>query len=149
MFSEESKVSMGNGSFKNISELRQGDYILNKFNDPVKVYSIQKINQQQVLRIELNNGTEPFYTTPDTLFLCSFNNENQFVSKYLNIREIKNLNAKLKISLKIFSNETNVNCNGNDNDNNDILIKNVYKLTTLDQDNTESYFINGVITKYQ
>jgi hypothetical protein len=139
MFSEESIVSMGDGSFKKISELRPFDFIYNKFKNPVKINTIQKILQQSVLKIEINNTF--FYTTPDTLFLCVYHTEQGFVSKYLDIVSIQNLNGKLKNSIKIFSNETDneiINVTNN-------YIKDVYKLTTLDSET--SYFVNGVITK--
>ena len=139
MFSEESLISMGNGSFKSISELRQYDFIYNKFKNPVKINTIEKVFQQNVLKVILSNTF--FYTTPETLFLCVYNTENGFVSKYLDIISIQSVNGKLKSSLKIFSNESDTEIiNVIDN-----YIKDVYKLTTLDSDT--NYFVNGIITK--
>lgn len=140
MFSEESMISMGDGSFKNISKLREFDFIYNKLKNPVKINTIIKVLQQQVLKVILSDSTF-FYTTYNTLFLCVYQKENGFVSKYLDIISIKNLDAKLKKSLKIFNNETNIGIiNVNIG-----FVKDVYKLTTLDEET--SYFINGVITK--
>ena len=138
MFSEESIISMGDGSFKSISELRHLDFIYNKLKNPVKINTIIKVLQQPVLKVELNNTF--FYTTPNTLFLCVYHTEQGFVSKYLDIISIKNVNGKLKTSLKIFSNEPNVEIISVINDT-----KDVYALTTLDSET--SFFVNGVIVK--
>jgi hypothetical protein len=138
MFSEESIISMGDGSFKSISELRHLDFIYNKLKNPVKINTIIKVLQQPVLKVELNNTF--FYTTPNTLFLCVYHTEQGFVSKYLDIISIKNVNGKLKTSLKIFSNEPNVEIISVTNDT-----KDVYALTTLDSET--SFFVNGVIVK--
>ena len=138
MFSEDSIISMGDGSFKNISELRQFDFIYNKLKNPVKINTIQKILQENVLKVQLRNTF--FYTTPDTLFLCVYHTEKGLVSKYLDIISIKSLNGKLKKSLKIFSNELNIEIISVTND-----IKDVYTLTTLDSET--SFFVNGIITK--
>jgi hypothetical protein len=138
MFSEESMISMGDGSFKKISELRQFDFIYNKLKNPVKINTIIKVLQQPVLKVQLNESS--FHTTPDTQFLCVYHTEQGLVSKYLDIISIKNINGKLKSSLKIFSNEPNVEIISVTNDT-----KDVYKLTTLDSET--SYFVNGVIMR--
>lgn len=138
MFSEESMISMGDGSFKSISELRHLDFIYNKLKNPVKINTIIKVLQQPVLKVELNNTF--FYTTPNTIFLCVYHTEQGFVSKYLDIISIKNVNGKLKTSLKIFSNEPNVEIISVTNDT-----KDVYALNTLDSET--SFFVNGVIVK--
>lgn len=140
MFSEDSMISMGDGSFKKISELRQFDFIYNKLKNPVKINTIQKILQRSVLKVQLNNNTF-FYTIPETLFLCVYHTEQGLISKYLDIISIKNLDGKLKSSLKIFSNEPNIEIISVTTD----YTKDVYTLTTLDSET--SYFVNGVIVK--
>jgi hypothetical protein len=138
MFSEETMISMGDGSFKKISELRQFDFIYNKLKNPVKINTIRKFLQQPVLKVQLSESS--FYTTPNTLFLCVYYTEQGLVSKYLDIISIKNINGKLKSSLKIFSNEPNVEIISVTNDT-----KDVYTLTTLDSET--SFFVNGVIVR--
>lgn len=140
MFSEESMISMGDGSFKKISELRQFDFIYNKLKNPVKINTIRKFLQMDVLKVQLSESS--FYTTPETLFLCVYYTEQGLVSKYLDIISIKNLNGKLKSSLKIFSNEPNIEIISVTNDT-----KDVFELITLDSET--SYFVNGVIIRYQ
>jgi hypothetical protein len=138
MFSEEAMISIGDGSFKKISELRQFDFIYNKLKNPVKINTIRKFLQQPVLKVQLSESS--FYTTPDTLFLCVYHTEQGLVSKYLDIISIKNVSGELKNSLKIFSNEPNVEIISVTNDT-----KDVYELTTLDSET--SFFVNGVIVR--
>ena len=136
MFSEEAMVNMADGTFKSISLIKSRDYIFNKLKNPIKVERI-------VQKIHLDNGTDPFYITPDTLFLCIYNN-GSFTSEYANIETIEKFNGKLKSSLKIFSKESDTSILEY---NTDLLRKDVYTLELLDPDNTESYYICNVITK--
>lgn len=143
MFSEDAMVNMADGTLKSISLIESKDYIFNKFKNPVKVNRIIKTSQQIVQKIYLDNGTDPFYITPDTLFLCIYNN-GSYTSEYANIETIQKFNGKLKSSLKIFSKESDTSILEY---NTDLLKKDVYTLELLDPDNTESYYICNVITK--
>lgn len=143
MFSEEAMVNMADGTFKSISLIKPRDYIFNKLKNPIKVDRIIKTSQQIVQKIHLDNGTDPFYITSDTLFLCIYNN-GSFTSEYANIETIQKFNGKLKSSLKIFSKESDTTILEY---NTDLIRKDVYTLELLDPDNTESYYICNVITK--
>ena len=140
MFSEEAMVNMADGTMKSISDVKARDYVLNKFKNPVKVERNIKTIQQVVRYLTLDNN-EPFYITPDTLFLCVYNN-GSFTSEYTDIDTIQKFNGKLKNSLKIFSQESDVNIIEYTTD---LIRKDVYSLELLDPDNTSSYFVWNVI----
>ena len=141
MFSEETMINMADGTMKMIKDVKARDYVLNKLKNPVKVERNIKTAQQVVRKIIIDNGSDPFYITEDTLFLCVYNN-GSFTSKYANMDTIQKFNGKLKTSLKIFSQESNINVLEYTPD---LIRKDVYSLELLDQDNTSSYFVCNVI----
>lgn len=143
MFTKGTLIKMTDGSHKDISLINNSDYILNKFNQSVKVSKVHVIYNQPVIEILLDNDSQPFYTSINTLFLYRKIEDNLHESGYISILDICNNNniIKLKNSMKIFSSETDVTiekCNLNDN-----LIKDTYCLHT--NDSTFTFFANNCI----
>ena len=142
MFSEEAMVNMADGTVKSISLIVARDYILDKFNNPVKVTRLIKTIQQVVQMVQLNNNTDPFYITSDTLFLCVYvyNNGINITSEYTTMDIIQKFNGQLKSSLKVFSKESNASILMY---NTDLIRKDVY---TLELQNSDSYLVCNIIT---
>lgn len=142
MFSSESVVKMSNGTFKNINNVNRGEFIMNKMNKPVRVDSITS-KELHAVGIQLSNGSNVFYATPDSKFMShTLNNDGSHSLEKSTIFQIHTKGCMLKNSLKLFSNETNVTLSTYD-DSDPTLTKTLYSISTLD--NTLSYFVNGVI----
>ena len=64
-FSSDTKILLGNGTYKNISDIEIGDMVINKNGDPVKV--INKFNKgiRNLYKIKTNNWHDDTYVTPD------------------------------------------------------------------------------------
>ena len=145
MFSSESIIKMGNGTLKNINNVRRGEFIMNKMNKPVRIDNITQSNMNVVV-VQLNNGTGIFYVSPNAKFLShKVNNDGSHLLEKCSISEINTNGCMLKSSLKLFSANSNVSLTTYDNSDPN-LTKMCYNITTLD--NTNSFFVNGVIVLY-
>jgi hypothetical protein len=144
MFSEDALVSMANGTFKSIKLLVRGDVILNKFGKKTVVLSVKTHQNENTIRVQLDNGTGTFYMSPDTIVLGYYRTpELTLKSEYVPISQIKNNNGFLKSDLKIFS---------PDSDSKIELYEiaqpqTLYSLIT--SDNSKSYKVNKVIVSNQ
>jgi hypothetical protein len=143
MFSEETMITMADGSKKNINLLKRGQLILNKNNKMIKVLEVVSYPNRPVVGIQLDNETGVFFTCPNTTVYCSYQNNNRTTADYIPFHQVNDKNAILKKSLKMFDPLSNVNIVTYDNT--DInLVKTVYKLITID--NGTSYYANGILT---
>ena len=142
MFSEECIVPLADGSTKSISAIVPGDLIINKLLKVVKVRAVTSTTGNAVA-VQLNNGTGVFYTDPTARFLCHYINGDSHTSHWDSISTINTHQGWVKSSMKIFSPETNVSISSYDASNTS-LTKTLYTIQNLN-DNTNSYFVNGVI----
>lgn len=141
MFSEEALISMGDGTFKPIGSIVKGDIILNKFKRTTKVLKKQIHNNQECIRVQLNNGTSSFHTSPKSIVFCYYRMPDYSLkSQYCHLSHVYDNNGFIKSDLKIFSPDS------------DVLIQSytpseevtLYSLDT--SDNSQSYFVNKIIT---
>jgi hypothetical protein len=143
MYSAEALISMANGSFKNINNVRVGDKIYNKLSRPVNVTRIHKIDNAPVVEIQLNNGTGVFYSSPSSKIFCHHVHiDGKHHTEYCSIASAYTDGAKLKNSLKILSPNSDVIFTTYD-DSNTSLTKTVYCIHTIDS--SRSFFVNKVI----
>jgi len=144
MFSKESIVSMANGTFKHIDSIIKGDIILNKFKQATKVLHIYTYNDVDSIEIQLDNGTNTFYASPQSIFFCYFRTpEHSLKSQYCPISKAYNNNACLKSDLKMFSPDSDVKITKYITSTPTTL----YSLYT--SDNSQSYLINKTIISHQ
>jgi len=140
MFSADCLISMANGTHKPITSILKGDIIFNKFKVPTKVIKIHTHENQQSIRVQLNNGTNSFHTSPNTIVFCYYRIPNTTLkSEYCAISKVKENNGYIKSDLKIFSPESDVNFDY-------YVIAKPSTLYSLDtSDNSQSYLVNKVI----
>lgn len=143
MFSEETMITMADGTKKNINLLTRGQLILNKNNKMIKVLEVIPYPNRPAVGIQLDNETGVFFTCPNTKVYCSYQNNNKIIADYLPLHQVNDNNAILKSSLKMFNPSSNVNIVTYDNTDEN-LTKTLYKLITVD--NGTSYFANGILT---
>jgi hypothetical protein len=141
MFSQESLVSMGNGTLKPIYLIQKGDIILNKFKLPVSVLKVNTYENQSCVRIQFNNGTNTFHSSPNSIVFCYYRLPNHTLkSEYCNISDVHDHNGYLKSNLKLFSPESDIYIDSYIDNNNKCTL---YSLQT--SDNSQSYFVNKAI----
>lgn len=144
MYSEEALVSMSNGTFKPINSIVRGDLILNKFGKKTSVLKVKEHENEQSVRIQLDNGTGTFYISPNAIVLGYYRTpELTLKSEYAPISQIKENNGFLKSDLKIFSPDSDVRIEIYENSE----PRTLYSLTT--SDNSKSYKINKIIVSNQ
>jgi hypothetical protein len=140
MFSEDTLVSMANGTFKPISSIVKGDAILNKFKGSTRVLNINTYNNQECIRVQLNNGTNSFYTSPDSIVFCYYRTpDTTLQSEYCHISHVHEVNGYIKSDLKIFSPDSDVSIESYVTSEPTTL----YSLHT--SDNSQSYLVNKII----
>lgn len=145
MFSPESIITMGNGTMKNINNVKRGEFIMNKMSKPVRIDNITN-SDMNVVVIQLNNGSGVFYASPNAEFLShKINTNGSHLLEKCSINEINTNRCMLKSSLKLFSTDSDISLTTYDNSDPN-LTKMCYTITTLD--NTNSFFVNGVIVLY-
>lgn len=143
MYSAETLISMSDGTFKNINNIRVGDKIYNKLYKPVIVSRIHKTDNAPVVEVQLNNGTGVFYTSPTSKIFCHHvHNDGRHHTEYCSISDAHSEGAKLKNSIKILSPESDVTFTTY-NDSNQSLTKTTYCIHTLESSRT--FFINKII----
>lgn len=64
-FTEDTKVLMANGIYKNINKIEIGEYVINKYGKPVKVLNVINQGRKQVVKINTNNWHKDIFVTPD------------------------------------------------------------------------------------
>lgn len=64
-FTEDTKVLMANGIYKNINKIEIGEYVINKYGKPVKVLNVINQGKKQVVKINTNNWHKDIFVTPD------------------------------------------------------------------------------------
>lgn len=64
-FTEDTKVLMANGTYKNINKIEIGEYVINKYGKPVKVLNVMNQGKKQVMKINTNNWHKDIFVTPD------------------------------------------------------------------------------------
>lgn len=144
MYSEEALVSMANGTFKPIKSIVRGDLIQNKFGKKTTVLSLKEHQNEQSIRIQLDNGTGTFHVSPNAIVLGYYRTpELTLKSEYLAISQVKEHNGFLKSDLKLFSPDSDVRIEIYDN----AEPRTLYSLTT--SDNSKSYKINKIIVSNQ
>jgi hypothetical protein len=144
MYSKETVIYMADGTYKNIDNIRVGDKIYNKLLRPVIISRITKTDNTPVVEIQLNNGTGVFYASPSSKVCCHVRNpDGRNKVEYCSISTVYSEDGKLKNSMKILSNESDVNFTTYD-DSNHSLTKTTYSIYTLDS--TNSFFINNIIS---
>ena len=143
MFSEETMITMADGTKKNINLLTRGQLILNKNNKMIKVLEVVSYPNRPVVGIQLDNETGVFFACPNTKVYCSYQNNNRTVADYIPLHQVNDNNAILKNSLKMFDPSSNVNIVTYDNTDEN-LTKTLYKLITIDSGT--SYYANGILT---
>jgi hypothetical protein len=140
MFSEEAIVSMANGAFKPISDIVKGDIILNKFKRSTRVLKIHTHTNQGCIRVQLNNGTNSFHTSPESIVFCYYRTpDSTLKSEYCHISHVHENNGYIKADLKIFSPDSDVEIESYVTSDPITL----YSLYT--SDNSQSYIINNII----
>jgi len=70
-FTEDTKVLMANGTYKNINKIEIGEYVINKYGKPVKVLNIINRGKKQVMKINTNNWHKDIFVTPDHKYWIS------------------------------------------------------------------------------
>jgi hypothetical protein len=78
-FSGDSQILLANGSYKNISQIKSGDLVLNMRNKPVKVTKVHQCAKASMMEVRYQNWYTPFYCTKDLhcLMLTDDNNKSQ------------------------------------------------------------------------
>ena len=64
-YSEDTKVLMANGIYKNINKIEIGEYVINKYGKAVKVLNVINRGERQVAKINTNNWHKDIFVTPD------------------------------------------------------------------------------------
>lgn len=140
MFSEDALISMANGTFKPISSIVKGDGILNKFKETTRVLNVNTYNNKECVRVQLNNGTNSFYTSPDSIVFCYYRTpDTTLKSEYCHISHVHEVNGFIKSDLKIFSPDSDVSIESYVTSEPTTL----YSLYT--SDNSQSYLVNKII----
>ncbi len=67
-FAEDTRILMANGSYKNISKIQEGEFVINKNGNPVKVNKVFSTGIKNTIQIKNSNWYENTYVTPDHLF---------------------------------------------------------------------------------
>ena len=140
MFSREALVSMADGTFKPINTIIKGDVILNKFYQRCNVLDINVHQDKKCVLLQLNNGTTPFHSSPNSVVLCHYKCANALKSSYCPLSEAYTNNSILKSNLRLFSPDSDVLVEKYQDAENQTL----YSLHT--SDNSQSYLINKIIT---
>ena len=145
MFNEAAMVSMSNGQKKNINLIRPGEYILNKFKHPTKVIRIHQVKDQNVIEIQLDNGTNKFSMTPDTRVFSHFSTQDGVHStSYCSISTAHEKDGFLKKSIRPFSPESDVKITSYTES---AITEDVYCLHT--SDSSQSFMVNDIIVLCQ
>lgn len=141
MFSQDSLVSMADGTFKPINQIKKGDIILNKFKQHVRILKVNIHENQQAVRIQFNNGTNTFHISPNTIVFCYYRlPDNTLKSEYCPISHVHENSGYMKSDLKIFSPESDIAI---DSYIPDEQLYTLYSLYT--SDTSQSYLINKAI----
>jgi hypothetical protein len=131
---------MANGTYKPITAILKGDMILNKFKIPTRVLKIHTYENTPSIRVQLNNGTNSFYISPNAIVFCYYRTPTgTLISEYCSISKVKENNGYMKYDLKIFSPDSDVNIDSYIDSEPTTL----YSLQT--SDNSQSYLVNKVI----
>lgn len=64
-FTRDTRVLMGTGIYKNINEIKIGDYVINKNGDAVKVLNVINQGLKKVIKTKMNNWHEDVFVTGD------------------------------------------------------------------------------------
>lgn len=143
MYSAETLISMADGTFKTINNIRVGDKVYNKLFKPVEVSRVHSSDNTPVVEVQLNNGTGVFYTSPESKIFCHHvHNDGSHHTEYCSISDAHLEGAKLKNSLKILSPESDVIFTTYD-DSNVSLTKTTYCIHTLESSRT--FLVNKII----
>ncbi len=70
-FSADAQVLLGGGEYKNISQLKPDDFVLNMRNEAVKVTKVHRSLQAKMMELRYQNWYTPFYCTPTLQFLVT------------------------------------------------------------------------------
>jgi IMP dehydrogenase/GMP reductase len=62
-FSEDTKVLMANGTYRNINKVKVDEYVINKDGKPVKVLNVMNQGEKDVLKITTNNWHNDIFVT--------------------------------------------------------------------------------------
>lgn len=132
---------MANGTYKPISQIHKGDVILNKFKQQVRVLKLNVYQNQTVVRVQLNNGTNSFYTSPNSIVFCYYRlPNNTLMSEYCHISHVHENNGYMKSDLKIFSPESDISIDSYIQEEQQHTL---YSLFT--GDSSQSYIVNKAI----
>ena len=143
MFSKEALIYMADGTYKSVSEVKTGEYIMNKLYAPTKVIRAHKLLNKNVIEIQLHNGTKPFFCSPEIIVYCHHTTlDGKHHTEYTSLNEVYSNNSKLKSSIKPFSPNTDVDILTYNT--NPELTKDLYCIHTIDP--TGSFIVNGIIT---
>lgn len=143
MYSSEALVSMADGSFKNINNIKVGDAIYNKFMKPVSVSRVHSSANAPVVEVQFNNGTGIFYAIPASqVFVHHAQTDKSHNLQYDTISNARTEGARLKSTMKFLSPQSDVSFTTY-NDSDTTLTKTVYCLHTLD--GSKTYFVNKTI----
>ena len=75
-FTENTRVLMANGTYKNINKIDVGDYVINMLGKPVKVLHVMNKGFRNVLMVKIKNNYKNTYVTYDHNYLVgSYNNK--------------------------------------------------------------------------
>jgi len=143
MFSKEALIYMANGTYKSVSEVKTGEYIMNKLYAPTKVIRVHKLINKNVIEMQLHNGTKPFFCSPEIIVYCHHTTpDGKHHTEYTCLNEVYANKSKLKSSIKPFSPNTDVDILTYNNTNPE-LTKDLYCIHTIDP--TGSFIVNGII----
>lgn len=70
-FSGETKVLLADGTYRNIKDMNEGDEVINKNGEIVKVKRVMNMGYRQVIKLGLTNWYDNIYVTPDHKFLVN------------------------------------------------------------------------------
>lgn len=69
-FTKSTKVLMADGSYKNINKIIPGEFVINRYGEPVKVNKVINNGFKRVYILRTSSWAEDIYVTPDHRFLC-------------------------------------------------------------------------------
>lgn len=143
MFSEDTLISMVDGTFKEIIDIKPNDYIFNKFKNPVRVLRLNTYTAPAV-GVQFNNETPLVYTGVNTQFICVHKVEGTTQSHWANLEHVDLVSGKVKSSMKTFSPLSDVTVSTFlDN----VAEEKVMYCIQTKGDMSKSYIANGVIVK--
>jgi hypothetical protein len=144
MFSGDVQVTLSNGSKKSIKDVTKYDIVLNKMYKPVKVKKLNVYTVNQSIEIELDNETDPFHASENTLMYCRYiNAQGIHISEFCPLKNVQLFHGNLKSTIRNFSPESDVHIvNYNVVDGEQIL----YSIETMDT--MRSYIANGIVIGY-